>query len=38
MSKLVVTASAPNLRDAPGTDGNVVAIPECGDAVDSIQD
>ena len=37
MSQLVVTASALNLRDAPGIDGNVIAILERGDVVESIE-
>jgi uncharacterized protein (TIGR02594 family) len=37
MSQLVVTASALNLRDAPSTDGNVIAILERGDVVESIE-
>ena len=37
MAKLVVTASALNLRDAPSTDGNVIAILERGILVESIE-
>lgn len=37
MAKLVVTASALNLRDAPGMDGNVIAILDRGDVVQSIE-
>jgi uncharacterized protein (TIGR02594 family) len=37
MNKLTVTASALNLRDAPSTDGNVIAILDRGDTVDSIE-
>lgn len=37
MSKLIVTASALNLRDAPSTEGNVIAILERGDIVDAIE-
>jgi uncharacterized protein (TIGR02594 family) len=37
MAKLVVTASALNLRDAPSTDGNVIAILDRGDVVESIE-
>ena len=37
MSQLVVTASALNVRDAPSTDGNVTAILERGDVVESIE-
>ena len=38
MSKLIVTASALNLRDAPSTDGNVIAILDRGDVVESVED
>jgi len=37
MAKLVVTASALNLRDAPTIDGNVIAILDRGSVVDSIE-
>ena len=37
MTKLTVTASALNLRDAPNTDGNVIAILDRGDVIDSIE-
>lgn len=36
MTQLVVTASALNLRDAPSIDGNVIAILERGDVVESM--
>lgn len=37
MTKLTVTASALNLRDAPNTDGNVIEILDCGDIVEFIE-
>jgi uncharacterized protein (TIGR02594 family) len=37
MSTFIVTASALNLRDAPSTDGNVIAILERRDMVDSVE-
>jgi uncharacterized protein (TIGR02594 family) len=37
MAKLVVTASALNLRDAPSTEGNVIAILDRGDVVESLE-
>lgn len=37
MTKFVVTASALNLRETPSLDGNIIAILERGDVVDSIE-
>lgn len=37
MTKLVVTASALNLRDAPSVEGNVIAILDRGNVVESVE-